>query len=299
MLEGIQGLGWLVRRTDDPQGLAAFYRDVIGLPVLRTHGATTVFWCGETVVMGINSGGRPQPRYADRSEAPFMPIFRVRSMERTAARLRERGVEFVNEPFEIGGGQGILAYLRDPGGHITGLQERSETSDRPQDIEWRRRRDAGELAVAGAPALDGELAGLGWIVVRCGDLTAPVAFYRDALGLEVVMAGERATLLALGGTLTLEVALGGTPQPVPSDRAEVPDAFLLRADDAGALAARLEAAGARRVGGTHRTEDGGGAIQYLLDPENHLFGVQTRTEASERVEDVEARRRRALRPIVT
>lgn len=299
MLAGIQGLGWLVRRTDDPQGLAAFYRDVIGLPVLRTHGATTVFWCGETVVMGINSGGRPQPRYTDRSEAPFMPIFRVRSMERTRARLAESGVEFVNEPFDIGGGEGILAYLRDPGGHITGLQERTAKAQRPQDIEWRRRQEAGELAVPGAPDLDGEIAGLGWIVVRCTDLDAQLAFYRDTLGFEVMMAGERAALLTLGGTLTLEIALGCPPQPVPTDRAEVPDTFLLRVDDSDALAARLEAAGVRRVGAPHRTEDGGGAIHYLLDPENHLFGVQTRTPASERVEDVEARRRRALGAIVT
>jgi predicted enzyme related to lactoylglutathione lyase len=299
MLAGIQGLGWLVRRTDDPEGLAAFYRDVIGLPVLRTHGATTVFWCGETVVMGINSGGRPQPRYTDRGEAPFMPIFRVRSMERTRARLAESGVEFVNEPFDIGGGEGILAYLRDPGGHITGLQERTDSAQRPQDIEWRRRQEAGELAVPGAPDLDGEIAGLGWIVVRCTDLDAQLAFYRDTLGFEVMMAGERAALLTLGGTLTLEIALGSPPQPVPTDRAEVPDTFLLRVDDSDALAARLEAAGVRRVGAAHRTEDGGGAIHYLLDPENHLFGIQTRTPASERVEDTEARRRRALGPIVT
>jgi predicted enzyme related to lactoylglutathione lyase len=299
MLAGIQGLGWLVRRTDDPEGLAAFYRDVIGLPVLRTHGATTVFWCGETVVMGINGGGRPQPRYIDRSEAPFMPIFRVRSMERTRARLAESGVEFVNEPIGIGGGDGILAYLRDPGGHITGLQERTGSAQRPQDIEWRRRHEAGELDVAGAPNLDGEIAGLGWIVVRCSDLDAQIAFYRDTLGFEVMMASERAALLTLGGTLTLEIALGCLPQPVPTDRAEVPDTFLLRVDDSDALAARLEAAGVRRVGATHRTEDGGGGIHYLLDPENHLFGIQTRTEASTRVEDTEARRRRSLGPIVT
>lgn len=299
MRAGIQGLGWLVRRTADPQGLAAFYRDVIGLPVLRTHGATTVFWCGETVVMGINGGGRPQRRYGDRSEAPFMPVFRVTSMERTATRLRESGVEFVNEPFEIGGGQGILAYLRDPGGHITGLQERSETSDRPQDVEWRRRRDTGELAVPGAPALDGEITGLGWIVVRCTDLSRQVAFYRDILGLEVAMQGERAALLDIGRTLALEVALGCPPEPVPADRAEVPDTFLFRVDDAGALAGDLEVAGVRRIGATHRTEDGGGSIHYYVDAENHLFGIQTRTGMSERVEDIEARRRRSFAPVIT
>jgi predicted enzyme related to lactoylglutathione lyase len=297
MLAGIQGLGWLVRRTDDPQGLAAFYRDVIGLPLLRTHGTTTVFWCGETVVMGINSGGRPQPRYSDRSEAPSMPIFRVHSMERTTMQLRERGVEFVNEPFDIGGG--VLAYIRDPGGHITGLQERSESSDRPQDVEWRKRRDAGELSVLNAPNFDGHIAGLGWIVVRCTDLAAEIEFYCDTLGFEVILSGERAALLALGGTLILEIALGCPPQPIPTDRAEVPDTFLLRVDDSDTLAAQLERTGVHRIGEIHRTEDGGGTIHYFLDPENHLFGIQSRTKASERVEDVEARRRRALRSVIT
>ncbi len=297
MLAGIQGLGWLVRRTDDPQGLAAFYSDVIGLPLLRTHGTTTVFWCGETVVMGINSGGRPQPRYSDRSEAPSMPIFRVHSMEHTTMQLRERGVEFVNEPFDIDGG--VLAYIRDPGGHITGLQERSESSDRPQDIEWRKRRDTGELSVLNAPNVDGHIGGLGWIVVRCTDLAAEIEFYRDTLGFDVMMSGERAALLALGETLILEIALGCPPQPVPTDRAEVPDIFLLRVDDSDTLAAQLEKIGVHRIGEVHRTEDGGGTIHYFLDPENHLFGIQSRAKASERVEDVEARRRRALRSVIT
>ncbi len=299
MRAGIQGLGWLVRRTADPAGLGAFYRDVVGLPVLRSHGATTVFWVGETVVLGINGGGRPQRRYRDRSEAPSMPVLRVRSMERATAQLRERGVEFVNDPFAIGGGEGILAYFRDPGGHITGLQERNEASTRPKDVEWRRRRDSGELTVPGAPDLDGEIAGLGWIVVRCTDLDTQVAFYRDALGFEVLMRGERAALLDIGGTLTLEVALGCPPEPLPADRGEVPDAFVLRVDDASALSADLEAAGARRVGPTHRTGDGGGSIHYFLDPENHLFGIQTRAAQSTRAEDIEARRRRALGPVVT
>ncbi len=299
MRAGIQGLGWLVRRTADPQGLGAFYRDVVGLPVLRTHGATTVFWCGETVVMGINEGGRPQRRYRDRSEAPFMPVFRVRSMERATTLLRERGVEFVNDPFPIGGGEGILAYFRDPGGHITGLQERNEVSGRPKDVEWRRRRDSGELAVHDAPDLDGEIDGLGWIVVRCTDLPRQVAFYRDILGFDLLMQGERAALLDIGGTMTLEVALGCPPEPLPTDRGEVPDTFVLRVDDATALGAELEAVGVRRVGPTHRTEDGGGSIHYYLDPENHLVGIQTRSAESTRMEDIEARRRRALGPVVT
>src|SRR5262245_46894669 len=47
----ILGLGWFVRRSPDAERLVAFYRDVIGFPILRRHGSMTAFWTGETVAL--------------------------------------------------------------------------------------------------------------------------------------------------------------------------------------------------------------------------------------------------------
>ncbi len=283
----IHGLGWFVRRVSDLGTVNAFYRDVLSLPVVRAAGERIVFWGGETVAFVIADGGTPQPHFGDRSEASCTPIFRVRSLDHTVKRLRSLGVDFVNEPFAVPDGR--LAYFRDPEGHITGLQERAESSTRAADVEWRRRRDAGELQLPGGP--ESEILGIGWVAVRCADLESEVAFYRDRLGLDVVQRFDRAAMLSLGDVTMLEVALGEARQTLPADRAEVPDTFVLRVSGAPALAAELDAAGVNFVGAPQLTGDRESSVYYFVDPEAHLLGIQQRAESSAYAEDVEARRR--------
>lgn len=283
MRDGIFGLGWFVRRSANPAALRTFYRDVLGLPELR-GGEISAFWAGETMAFEIAPGGQPEPRYRDRTEAPCVPVFRVVSMERIVERLKGAGVPFLNEPFERP--HSVFAYFLDPAGNVTGLAERRRTSPRPEDIEAWRRWDSGRLSIPGVRALPPHLMPLGWVVLRCADVELVSRFFRDVVGLDVAHQTADSTVFVAGDLERIEIAPGGAPQPTPADRSEVSNTFLLRVADADRLSAELRAAGARLINPPFDVPDG--RIAYFVDPEGHLFGIQSRLPSSTRPEDLEA-----------
>jgi predicted enzyme related to lactoylglutathione lyase len=287
MRDTIIGLGWFVRRTSDVERLASFFRDVVGLPVLREIGPSVHFWAGEATVFELAPGGRPNPDYTDRAQAPSVPIFRVHGIRGTIRRLREAGVRFINE-FERE--HNHLAYFLDPLGNVTGLQERYRSSDRAEDREAWRRWDAGETRIEGVPPLPPDLQHLGWVVFRSLDVPAQIAFYRDVVGLDVAVSySDSNALLSLGDGVLLELSPGSSPQPRPTDRSEVTNTPVLRVRDLDGMVADLKAHGVHFVNDPFAIP--GGRIAYFVDPENHLMGIQQRDRDSDRVEDREARRR--------
>ncbi|MCS6802911.1 MAG: VOC family protein [Chloroflexota bacterium] len=287
MRDPIIGLGWFVRRTHDVERLAAFFRDTVGLPVLREQGEAVQFWAGEATVFEIAPGGQPNPAYTDRAQAPCVPIFRVHGIRGTIQRLREAGVRFINE-FERE--HNHLAYFLDPLGNVTGLQERYRTSDRPEDREAWRRWDAGETRIDGVAPLPPDIQHIGWIVFRSLDVPAQIAFYRDVVGLEVAVSySETNALMRLGDGVLLELSPGSSPQPRPADRGDVTNTPVLRVRDLDTLVADLQAKGVDFVNLPFDIPFG--RIAYFVDPENHLVGLQERRPESDRVEDREARRR--------
>lgn len=290
MRTGIVGLGWFVRRSPDPNALRTFYRDVIGLPELRA-GEISAYWVGETMALELAPGGRPEPPYRDRTEAPCVPVFRVVSMERVVERLKAAGVVFLNEPFERP--HSVFAYFLDPAGNVTGLAERRRTSPRPEDIEAWRRWDSGRLTLPGVRALPPHFISLGWVVLRCRNVGRVATFFHEVVGLDLAHETGDSKVFAVGELERLEIAPGGTPQPIPHDRTEVSNTFLLRVDDADRLSGELLAAGARMINAPFDVPDG--RVAYFVDPEGHLFGLQSRSSSSPRPEDREAFARRARR----
>lgn len=287
MAHTIQSLGWFVRRSPDPVRLSAFFRDVLGLPVLRTGPTHTMFWAGETSSFEVNLGGGPQPVYTDRSQAPCVPIFRAHDIDATIARLKKAGVTFINDFLRE---HNHLAYFLDPDGHVTGLQERYRTSPRDVDHEAWRRWDAGETRIPFVGPMPPDLQHIGWVVLRVKDVMAEIAFYRDVVGLKVeVDYGEHGALLGFGETALLEISEGCPPQPIPNDRAEVPDTFIIRVRDTDESYEYLKSKGVHFVNPPFDITDG--RLAYFTDPEGHLVGIQRRRPTSERAEDHEANRR--------
>lgn len=287
MRDSIVGLGWFVRRTNDVEGLTRFFRDVVGLPVLREHGGIAQLWAGEATVFEIAPGGRPNPEYTDRAQSPSVPIFRVHGIRGTIQRLRDAGVRFINE-FERD--HNHLAYFLDPLGNVTGLQERYRTSDRAEDREAWRRCDARETRIEGVGPLPPDIQHIGWVVFRSLDVPAQIAFYRDVVGLDIAVSySDTNALLSLGDGVLLELSPGSSPQPRPSDRSEVTNTPVLRVRNLDEMVADLKAKGVHFVNDIFAIPFG--RIAYFVDPENHLMGLQERSPESDRVEDVEARRR--------
>ncbi|MCS6802138.1 MAG: VOC family protein [Chloroflexota bacterium] len=283
MRHDVFGLGWFVRRSPEPAVLRHFYGEIIGLPTLR-EGEVSAYWAGETMALEIAPGGRIAPTYRDRAEAPCVPVFRVVSMNRIVERLKSAGVTFLNEPFERP--HSVFAYFLDPAGNVTGLAERRRTSPRPEDIEAWRRWDSGRLTIPGVGALPPHLLPLGWVVLRCADVERVAQFFRDVVGLEVSHRTKDSVVFVAGEMTRIEIAPGGTPQPLPASHADVTDTFVLRVADADRCAAEFRSAGAQVV--TPPFDVPHGRVAYFADPEGHLFGIQSRLPSSPRPEDREA-----------
>jgi predicted enzyme related to lactoylglutathione lyase len=284
---GLQGVGWFSRRCPDPLPTVAFYRDVMGLPLLRGKADSGMFWAGETSTFWVNPGGETPPVYTDRSQSQCTPVFRVHGLPRVMARLESGGARFIND---IQMQEGRIAYFLDPSGNVTGIQERLRTSSRAEDQEAFRRWEAGETRIEGIPQLPEDIQSLGWVMVRCQDVQAQVAFYRDVLGMHP--GGRLGIMLGPGETQLFEFMADGEPQPVPADRKAVSNAPIIRVAALDPVAAALDAAGVRWVNPPF-SNDATGRLAYFVDPENRLVGLQERTPVSERPEDLEAARRRA------
>lgn len=267
----IHGLGWFVRRSTDPEGLGAFFRDVLGFPELRRYGLATMLWLGETVDIEIAIGGNVQAAAGDPATAQCVPRFEVASLEDVVRRLiTEAGVTVTR----LTG----AAYFVDPSGNLVGLVERPDNPGHPTVLE-------------GVPPPPAGFLRLGEIVRRCRDTAGVAAFYRDVVGLDQLSSGESGDhVLSLGASARLIVTSGGEPLPPANDRQDASNVFVVRVDDVDGVAADLVRRGVRPVNLTFGGD--GGRIAYFADPEEQVFGVQTRLPESMRVEDREARRRR-------
>jgi predicted enzyme related to lactoylglutathione lyase len=275
-------IGWFFRRTPEPAATAAFYRDVVGLPLLRTHGDTQMFWAGETMVFCVGAGGRQPPRFADRTETTCIPVFRCVALDSVIARVRAAGRPVINDRQLV---QGRLVYILDPSGNVTGFQERYRFSTRAADQEAFRQLDAGTNVLPAVAPMPPDLYGLGWVVCWFEDEARAIAFYREIVGLPESgnpVHGDGA-LLSLGRTVLLDAKGGGRRQTPAVDRRDASNLFILRVSSLDTEVERLRARGVQFVHEPFATA--GGKLAYFTDPEGQLIGLQERAATSDRVED--------------
>jgi predicted enzyme related to lactoylglutathione lyase len=239
-----------------------------------------LFWIGDTVDLEPGGGATLPPPSRDFDKAPCLPVFQTGSLAESTGRLKAAGVRFVAENVEYP--EGKVSWWLDPAGNASGLLEKRGALE---PSSWQ-------------PAMS-DRAGNGWrapdlvrlceVVHHCVDVDRITAFYRDVVGLAT---GAGIDVLTLGEHSALRILPGGAEQPIPNDRYDVIDAFILRVDGVDEVVADIERQGARVINPPFDIE--GGRISYLLDPEGQVFGIQTRMETTNRVEDHEAFRRRAL-----
>jgi predicted enzyme related to lactoylglutathione lyase len=290
--DNIQGIGWFARRIEEPAPTVAFYRDVMGLPFLRGRNAddgtqtSGMLWSGDTRVMWVSKGTEVPGEFTNRDQAPLIPVYRVTSVKSVRARLEAGGARFIND---FGITEGRIAYFIDPSGWVTGIQERWETSPRPEDHAAVAQFEAGEQRVEGIPPMAPDVMGLGWVVMRANDPEKASAFYRDVLGF--YPAGHRGPMSGIGENILLEILPAPAPivRTVPTDRSQVGNHMILRVHDLDAMVDRLNAAGVHWVNPPLRQS---GRLAYFLDADGQLVGIQQRMADSDpRPEDFEANRR--------
>ncbi|GHJ48647.1 hypothetical protein Cs7R123_59890 [Catellatospora sp. TT07R-123] len=118
-------LGQIHVSVTDIDRSVAFYRDVLGIPLLfQVPGQPMAFFASGDVRLYL---GVPEaPEFASRVTL----YFTVDDIDAEHARLRALGVSFVDEPHAVhrdGGSELWMSFLRDPDGHHLALMQQRST----------------------------------------------------------------------------------------------------------------------------------------------------------------------------
>lgn len=110
----VTGVGGVFFRSRDPKALAAWYRDVLGMPIERWGGAVLRYDApGHPAVLVFN----PFPAkttYFDPSTSPFMLNLAVDDLDAMVARLTAKGVAILRR--DDSDPNGRFAWILDPEG---------------------------------------------------------------------------------------------------------------------------------------------------------------------------------------
>jgi predicted enzyme related to lactoylglutathione lyase len=123
----ITGLGGTTIFTEDVDRLAAFYRDVVGLPVNPNSGTDPA--SGETFyVLGpangptLNVGKHSEVHGTNADPARHISGLLTDDIEADFQRLKSQGVGFIEEPTPAGDGLRIATFKDPDGNYIQLLQ---------------------------------------------------------------------------------------------------------------------------------------------------------------------------------
>lgn len=294
MDNGIMSLGWYMRRTEDAERLADFYGNILGLPLLRGQQPVFMFWAGESLVFELKSDEAPvNHRETDPETAPCIPIFRVHSMSSLLHRLTTSGVRIVSDK-EIKDGREV--FVLDADDQLVGLREISPNSSLAFEIEARRRREDTNRFNPGVEPMPDEIQDLGWILCRYQNRNTVAGFYQDTIGFTPVDGLPDRQSFDFGDNVVLEIADGGPELPLPKDRVEVTNSYILRLEKTAPFKDRLEGLGVPWPNPHIQWKRA--HLAYFADPENHIVGIEERYDPSEYppgvdafAEDLEAERR--------
>jgi predicted enzyme related to lactoylglutathione lyase len=287
---GIQGLGWIVRRTaQPPAALSAFYQAALGLRQLRpaAPSGNVMLWSGDLGMFELSALTSGADSEARKDDLAF--LLRARDYDKAKAAILAAGATLEREEAK----NGRTLYVRDPAGLLFGLWEAHGGSSFPPDARadavWR----GGAISLPNTPALPNGLQDIASVNLKAADPVVLAAYYHDVLALDLLGAPTaKGATLALGRATVLELHPGGVKRAMLTDRNQSPDAWILRVYDQAALTARMKAKGVTILNELSIT---GGRLTYALDPEGRVFGVQQRTPdllpagAPERIEDTVAR----------
>jgi predicted enzyme related to lactoylglutathione lyase len=119
------GVGGVFFKTEDPQGLAAWYRDWLGLPIDETYGGAS--FKPETMPAGGYTVWAPfqaSTDYFEPSTRPYMLNLVVDDLNGALAQVREGGAEVIGEIEDYDYGR--FGWFMDPDGNKVELWEPRE-----------------------------------------------------------------------------------------------------------------------------------------------------------------------------
>ncbi len=115
----------LTFQSADPERLAAFYRDIVGLPLrLQQHGGMPPHHEGDLGAVHLSV----LPAHPS-AGGPVVPVFRVRDLDASISELSAHGVEMALKPLRLDHGMTVAGF-KDPDGNMFRLIEFKDASDR-------------------------------------------------------------------------------------------------------------------------------------------------------------------------
>jgi predicted enzyme related to lactoylglutathione lyase len=111
----ITGVGGVFFKAKDPKALAAWYRDVLGMPVQSWGGAALKYDAPKHPPAAAWSVFKSDTDHFAPSTAGFMINYAVDDMEAILARLRAKGVEILKQSDDDSFGR--FAWILDPEGN--------------------------------------------------------------------------------------------------------------------------------------------------------------------------------------
>lgn len=122
MPDGVQELGWERLRVSDVPAMTAFYRDVIGLPVIAASAAHALFDFGDNSALELVPGGQVREIPPAQKHAGVAMIVRTNDLAAFRQRFRDARLVFVHEVYASL--KGDLFYIADPDGNVVAFTER-------------------------------------------------------------------------------------------------------------------------------------------------------------------------------
>ncbi len=105
----VTALSALTMHSSNPDRLARFYRDAVGLPLApHVHGTLAVHY--EAFVHGVHFAVWKAGAHVG---GPFVPVFLVGDLASAAAKLEALGVDSLHTPMDLGEGKRVITF-RDP-----------------------------------------------------------------------------------------------------------------------------------------------------------------------------------------
>lgn len=119
-MESVLGIGGIFFKARDPQALAAWYRDHLGVPVEagQTYGTLAAHAAGDKTVW---STFPVDTKYFGPNSAPLMLNYRVRNLDAMLAQLRAAGVKVEDRVEDYDYGR--FGWATDPEGNRFELWE--------------------------------------------------------------------------------------------------------------------------------------------------------------------------------
>lgn len=155
-------------QVEDPERLARFYSDVLGMEARTDNGTWRAGYAGQDADVILQPGGRLVQH--SRDERYWKIGICLPNLDIACEQLRQKGVE-VSAPHQFRD-IGYMAHLHDPEGFAIELLQHDFQGDRPDGT--------------GDPALPlGGGAHLGQITLRTGDIAAELAMRADMMLLSV------------------------------------------------------------------------------------------------------------------